>query len=219
MKYLKPSLIINSIIVILVTIATIFMFTGFKFMPDGMLLEATKMNMFRFYTVDSNILVGVVSLLVIIFEIKLMKGKIEEIPKWVYNLKLMGVAGITLTFVVTLVFLAPLYGFYAMYNNSNLFYHLIIPILSLISYICFENYENKYRYALIGMIPMFIYSVYYTTEVLLHLENGKPTWEYDFYGFLQGNVMNIFITIPIIFAGTYVLSLIIVILNKKVLNK
>ena len=219
MKYLKPSLIINSIIVILVTIATVFMFTGFKFMPDGSLLEASNMNMFRFYTVDSNILVGIVSLILIIFEVRLKKEKIKEIPKWVYNLKLMGVAGITLTFLVTLVFLSPMYGFYAMYNNSNLFYHLIIPILSLISYICFENYDNKYRYALLGMIPMFIYSIYYTTEIFLHLENGKPTWEYDFYGFLQGNMMNIFITIPVIFAGTYVLSLIIVILNKKVLNK
>ena len=219
MKYLKPSLIINSIIVILVTIATVFMFTGFKFMPDGSLLEASNMNMFRFYTVDSNILVGIVSLILIIFEVRLKKEKIKEIPKWVYNLKLMGVAGITLTFLVTLVFLSPMYGFYAMYNNSNLFYHLIIPILSLISYICFENYDNKYRYALLGMIPMFIYSIYYTTEIFLHLENGKPTWECDFYGFLQGNMMNIFITIPVIFAGTYVLSLIIVILNKKVLNK
>ncbi len=219
MKYLKPSLIINCIIVFLVTLGSIFMFTGFRFMPSETLLESTKLGMFKFYTVDSNILAGIISLVCIIFEIKLMKGKIKEIPKIIYNLKLMATAGITLTFIVTAIFLAPMYGFYAMYNNTNLFFHLFVPVLSMITFICFENYDNKYKYAFYGMIPMMIYSVYYTTNILLHLENGKPTIEYDFYWFLQGNVNNIYFVIPILYLVAYLISILTIFLNKKVLNK
>ena len=64
------SLIFNVTIVFLVIIISIFMFTGFKFMPDETLLELSNIEMFKFYTVDSNILMGIISLRFIIYEIK-----------------------------------------------------------------------------------------------------------------------------------------------------
>ena len=53
MKKIKVSLILNILIVILVTLGSIFMFTGFTFMPSKTLLEANKIEMFKFYTVDN----------------------------------------------------------------------------------------------------------------------------------------------------------------------
>ena len=216
---LKASIIMNIVIVILVAIGTTFMFTGFTFMPAEKLLEVSSIEMFKFYTVDSNILVAIVSLIFVIYEIRLEKGKIKEIPTSIYNLKFLGVAGITLTFIVTLFFLAPMYGFYAMYNNNNLFFHLIVPILSIVSFIFIEKYDVKYKYSLLGIIPMAIYSIFYTTNVLTHLVDGKPTYEYDFYGFLFGNVKNAFITLPVILLVTYLISLLLIFLNKKLLKK
>ena len=67
MKKIKISLIINIIIVLIVIIGNIFMFTGIKFMPGGSLLEVSKIEMFKFYTVDSNILIGIISLIFIIY--------------------------------------------------------------------------------------------------------------------------------------------------------
>ena len=195
------------------------MFTGFKFMPAETLLEVSNIEMFKFYTVDSNILIGIISLIFAIYEIRIMRGKIKEMPTYMYNLKLVGTSGILLTFIVTACFLAPMYGFYAMYNNNNLFFHLIVPILSIVTYVCFENYDNKYKYAFIGMIPMVLYSIFYTINVLTHLENGKPTYTYDFYGFLQGNINNVFIVIPVMFIVSYLISVLIIFLNKKILNK
>ena len=215
---LKSSIIMNILIVIFVTMCTIFMFTGFTFMPAVKTLEVSGLEMFKFYTVDSNILMAIASLIFVIYEIRLDKGSIKEIPTVIYNIKFLGVAAITLTFVVTLFFLAPLYGFYAMYNNNNLFFHLIVPVLSIISFIFVEKYDVKYKYAFIGVIPMALYSIFYTTNILTHLVDGKPTYQYDFYGFLFGNVWNTFITLPVIFIVTYLISVLLIFLNKKLLK-
>ena len=216
MKKIKISLIINIIIVLLVIMTSIFMFTGFTFMKNNTLLEASKIEMFKFYTVDSNILIGIASLLLAINEIKLLNKKIKEIPIFIYILKLIATSGITLTFITTAFFLAPQYGIYAMYNNNNLFFHLIIPILSIITYVIYEKYDNKYKYAPLGMLPMFIYSIYYTINVILHLNNGGLSFKYDFYGFLQGNINNIYIVIPFIYFVTYLISLLLIFFNKNI---
>ena len=73
MKKIKISLILNIIIVLLVLLGSIFMFTGFRFMPaSDLVLQTSKLGMFKYYTVDSNILVGIVSLFLIIYEWELL---------------------------------------------------------------------------------------------------------------------------------------------------
>lgn len=219
MKKVKISLVLNIILTLFVITGTIFMFEGIKFMPDATLLEATKTEMLKFYTVDSNLLMGIVSIILIIYEIRFLEGKIKEIPNYVYIIKMIGTAGILLTFVTTLFFLSPMYGLYAMYNNANLIFHLIVPVLAFISYIVFEKYNNKYKYAFFGILPMFIYSIYYTSMILIHLNDGGLTYKYDFYNFLQGNINNIYIVVPIMYIGAYILSLLLILLNKKINNK
>lgn len=215
MKKIKISLILNLIIVILVTLGTIFMFTGFTFMKSVLLLESKGLGMFRFFTVDSNLLIGISSLLLAIYEYKYIKNKINKIPLAVYLFKYLSVSGVTLTFLVTLLFLAPQYGFYAMYNNTNLLFHLIVPLIGIISYIFLEHYDNKYKYSILGIIPMVIYSIFYIINILVHFNNGGLTFKYDFYGFLQGNLYNIFIVIPVIYIFTYIISLLLLISNRK----
>ena len=215
MKRIKTSLILNIIITFLIILASTFMFLGIKFMPGKTLLEVSKIGMLKFYTADSNILMGVASLIFAIYEIKLLKKKVKKIPKSIYIFKFIATSAITLTFLVTAIFLAPLYGFDRLYNNNNLFFHLIIPVLSIITYIFYEKHENKYSYAIYGLIPMFIYSIYYASRILIHLNSGGLTFKYDFYGFLQGNVNNIFIIAPVIYLTTYLISLFLIFFNKK----
>lgn len=75
-KHIIISLIINIIVVLLTLIASIIMFTGFKFMYGyEPLLETTKIGMLKFFTVQSNLLMGIVSLLFAIKEVKLLKEK------------------------------------------------------------------------------------------------------------------------------------------------
>ena len=130
------SFIMNIIIFIFVVLGIIFMMTGFKFMGNHEVLSSTGLSPFRFYTVDSNIFVGVASLILVIYESLLLEGKIKEIPKYVYVIKYIGTVAVTLTFLVTLLYLAPMFGdkFILLYLNSNLLFHLIVPLLSLIWY-------------------------------------------------------------------------------------
>ena len=215
MKKLNTSLILNILIVILVIIFTLFMVLDIHFMKEVKLLEVTSLENFKFFTVDSNVLMGIISLTMIIYELKLKNNKIKEIPKYIYILKMVGVSAVTLTFIVTLCFLSPMYGFYAMYNNSNLFFHLVIPLLSIISYVFYEKYNNKYKYAVFGIIPMLVYGIIYATNIIVRLNTDGLTFKYDFYGFLQGNINNIYFVVPTIIIVSYLISLLIVYLNKR----
>jgi hypothetical protein len=213
MKKNKISLILNIIIVVLVGLGTIFMFTGIKFMPDNAHLEERGLSMFKYYTVDSNILVGFASFLLVIFNILLLKKKIKQIPSLIYIIKMIATAGISITFLVTFFLLVPQHGLYAMYNNNNLFFHLIVPILALVSFIGYEQYDSKYRQAGLGLIPMTVYSIYYLTNIVTHLDQVAI---YDFYGFLKGDINNMYYVIPVMFIGAYVISLLIIFINKKI---
>ena len=90
MKKIKIALFLNTLIVILTIISSIIMFTGFKFMHDyKLVLETTKIGMFKFFTVDSNLLMGLVSLIFIFKEIKVIKSKEKELKNIYYILNLM----------------------------------------------------------------------------------------------------------------------------------
>ena len=216
MKKLKYSIVINFLIVVFVILGCISMFTGFTFMKEVNLLQLHGIQMFKFYTVDSNILMGVASLVFLIYEFKIVEKKIKEIPRIVYILKFVSTVTILLTFLVTIAYLGPLYGFYAMYNNTNLFFHLIIPILSLVTYVFFEKHEIGYKHAYYGIIPMLIYAVYYSLRIFAHLNGKGVSYKYDFYGFLGGNLNNVFIVAPVILVITYLLSIFVVYLNKNI---
>ena len=217
-KYIKISLCLNIIIVVLTIIASIIMFTGFKFMEDEMILTSTKIGMFRFFTVDSNVLMGLSALVFSIYEIKVLKGKLEEIPIKIYILKLMATVGVGLTFLTVFCYLGPISkgGIPSMLKNSNLFFHFIIPVLSILNFILFERTDKiKFKYTFMGVLPMMIYAIYYTINVLIHIENNKVFPKYDWYWFVQGGLWQIAIVIPLIFGGTYLISLILWRLNRK----
>ena len=210
MKKVKISLIINIIIVVLVTLGSIFMLSGFEFMAKEIPLIATKLEALKYFTVESNILIGIISLIFIIFEIQILQNKRKEIPDFMYILKLIGTVGVTLTFIVTAIFLAPNseYPYYAFYQNSNLFFHLIVPILSIITFIFFESTDKiKFIYTICGIIPMMIYGLFYLTNILIHLDNGQVSFDYDWYGFLRYGLNTIIIIFPIIMIMTYTISL------------
>ena len=199
----------------MVVFASIIMFTGFKFMhgPEPV-LESTSLGMFRFFTVDSNIFMGIVSLL---FLFGLYKYK-ENIPKLFYILKLMGTCGVMLTFLVVFLYLGPISkdGIISMLQNSNLFFHLFIPVFSFITFAFFEKTEKLlFKDTLYGLVPCFIYSIYYTINVLIHMEDGKVSPIYDWYWFVQNGIWMVFFVAPMILGISYLISLILWRLNKK----
>lgn len=220
-RKIKMSIFMNVLIFILTLMSTIFMLVGFKFMGEDTVLTATKIEAFKFYTVDSNILMGIIALFFAGLEIQKLFGKIDEIPTYAYVLKLVGTVGVVLTFLTTVLYLGPIIdtGFFSLFRNSNLFYHLIIPILSMITFVLFENTDKlKLKHTFIGMITMLIYSVFYTVSALLHIENGKVIHGYDWYGFVKNGLSSVYIVTPVMLLFTYLISFGLYFLNKKLNN-
>jgi hypothetical protein len=223
MKSIKISLVINILVVLMTIFASVVMFTGFRFMTGyEPYLESTKIGMFRFFTVDSNILMGIVSLLFAIKEIQLLKGKIEEIPFKYYILKIISTSAVGLTTFVVFAYLGPIskYGTVSLLMNSNLFFHLIIPVVSILNFVLFEKTDKiKFRHTFYGILGTVAYEVYYIINVLVHMENGKVSYVYDWYWFVQNGVWTAVIVAPLIILITYILTLIIWRLNKIRLKK
>ena len=215
----KISLVLNILIVIFTIFATTAMFTGFKFMHGhDVVLQSTKLGMLRFFTVQSNILMGIIALFFAGLEIKILKGKIEEISTKAYVLKLMATTAVGLTFLVVFAYLGPIteYGIIAMIMNSNLFFHLITPLLSMICFAAFERTNKvKFKYTFLGIIPTFLYAIYYMINIFVHMENGKVSPVYDWYWFVQNGVWTAIIVVPLMLLITYLITLILWKINKK----
>ncbi|MBR3134159.1 MAG: hypothetical protein IKG56_01695 [Clostridia bacterium] len=219
MRRLRISLVFNLLILFLTIVASIIMFTGFKFMngPETT-LESTKLGMLRFFTVESNMFMGISSLIFSITELQLLNKKINEIPIQAYIIKLMSTASVALTFLVVFTYLGPIteYGLPAMLMNSNLFFHLIIPVLSIFTFIVFERTDKlNLKHTIYGILPTILYALYYLINVLIHMENGRVSPKYDWYWFVQNGVWTAVIVAPMILLITYFISLILWRCNKK----
>ena len=217
-KKIKISLGINSIIFILTVFATVCMMAGIHFMgAETSSLTARNIAVFRFFTVESNILMGIIALVFAIFEIKVLTKKREHIPSKIYILKLIFTVGVVLTMLTTALFLAPTSknGYFSLFTNSNLLYHLVIPLLSLITFVFFEKTDKiKFKYTFAGIIPMFLYGIFYSINIFTHIENGKVSPIYDWYGFVQNGVKEVFFVVPVILGATYLISFLLWDFNK-----
>lgn len=77
---IKISAVVNIMITILVIFATIFMINGIYFMGQETSLTETGIGLFKFFTVQSNVLMGIISFIFALAEIRVMAGKLKEIP-------------------------------------------------------------------------------------------------------------------------------------------
>lgn len=176
-KRFKISFVLNILVVVLV-------FLGVKVMAsvrDGV-LSSNTWSVFKYFTFQSNILVGIVALLYAYFQWQIIKKKRDKIPHVLVVFNHVAVTAVGLTFVIVVAFLAPGYGYDKMYNNANLFFHALVPITAIINYLFFEK-EAKIRFVetLFAIIPSFLYGVVYFIAVVSLNAYGDLT--IDFYGF------------------------------------
>ena len=125
--YKRPVVIINVIIVVLEIIAFIHDCTAFG------------TSMFKWYTIDSNILQLIVSAFVVYF---CVKGR--DLPGIVTLLHFISAVGLTITFLIAAFVLAPEGGIrYYFIANVAPINHLIGPALSVISLLFLEKTEKQ----------------------------------------------------------------------------
>ena len=191
MKKQKIALILNIILVILEVI-------GFSY-------ELIKNHSiaFEYYTNLSNLFVLITSLLFII-----TYKKEKEIIK---DLRLAATSCLMITFLVVIFILTPMYDFnykLLMFTGSFFIYHTACPIISIISYILFEEGSKK-KY--LGFVVTAIYSI---IMIILNIV-GIISGPYPFLKVTEQSIVMSIIWAIIIVGGSYFIGLLLYLLNKK----
>lgn len=142
---------------------------------DGTWDIASGRRSLQFFTVQSNLLCGLSSLLLLL---TLRQG---IPPRWVWLLRYLGTASVTVTFLTVMVFLGPTQGYKSQLDGWGLSLHLVAPLLSVLSFCVWERfYSLPFGLSLIAILPVLLYGLVY-----LHLVVRVKKWE-DFYGFNRG---------------------------------
>lgn len=153
------SFIINILLSIMTVNAIIMSIIGFKFMYGyEPYPELIGVPIFSYYTVQSNVFMGIVSFIFANREYQILRGKKEEIPLIYYIFKMVATVAVSLTFFVVFA----IFGFMSkgghipLLRNSYFFFHLIIPVMSILNYVFFEKTNIiKFKYIFYDYYQLF----------------------------------------------------------------
>ncbi len=220
MKKMKVAFGLNVLIFMLELFAVIWMMSG----KGGGILSGSRLSALNYFTVDSNILLGITAIIAAIDEKRVLDGKKSSVSTRTLIAKLVGTVGVTLTMIVTVFYLVPItaaaYGVFALFTYSNFFLHLLNPILAIITFLFFEQTDKiAFRHTFTGIVPMLIYAVYYVSTALAHSSDGRVLKGYDWYGFFAFGTESAVIIVPILILLTYGISFLLWKLNRRAFEK
>ena len=135
---------------ILIALITLIIVVSF-FRKEGQWVPERGKFALRFFTTLSNMLCAAACLLT---ALAINAG---GIPEWIWMLKYIGTAAVTV-----------------------LFMHLITPLLALVSFCVFEKRGMTFCQSLWGLLPVVLYGPVYLYKILFALPEKR--WD-DFYGF------------------------------------
>lgn len=216
MKRFRIAYILNLCLALLEVLAPIWMSSGLV----GGVLTTSGAEMFKFFTIDSNVLMGIIALFTALQLRQVIRGQREDLSTACYVWYLAGTVGVTLTMLVTVFFLeptmAPQFGLFSLFAGSNFLLHLFNPLLAIVTFTVFEKTRKiPFRHTLTGIVPMVLYAVFYLANCMRHAVNGMVDIAYDWYGFLAGGVKTVWIVIPVIFLFTWLISIALWRLNRR----
>ncbi len=183
------AIILNALIIIL----------GLLGVGIAIKLHMTK-DFFLYYTNLSNIYAVIASIIYLLTINK--KSKLGKI------LRFSATACLMLTLLVVIVILTPMLKVNLFIGNYMPLYHLIIPLLSLVSLLFFEEKEPSIKYAL---MPTIIYGIIVIILNLFKVIEGP----YPFLKLYKQNILISILWIIIIYLINYLIAIII----KKIIKK
>lgn len=166
-------------------------------------LAADGWGSIKYFTVQSNLVYGLYAGIFAVTE--LVYGSAEAVPAILYIIKYAVTVGVTLTMLTVLLYLGPVVekSYPPLFKGANLYFHLIVPLLAVISFCFFEKAaEISVPLVFLGLVHFGLYGVFYTINALSHTENGKVDIKYDWYGFLINGVSKAPIAVAINIAAT-----------------
>lgn len=214
-KKQKIALTLNIVVFIMAVVGSIFCFGEIYITYTKPIEHGIKF--FKFFTVQSNVLAGITSLLYIIFALRENKTQ-KKIPFWVHISRYIATIDLIITFLVVALFLGFIVeeGYFSLYTNANFFFHFAIPVLNLISFIGYEeNQKMTLKHIFIGMSHLILYSIFYLTVVILHFHDGAVDLYYDWYAFAQKGLVIAFVCGAVVFGLGYCISYILYRIKNK----
>lgn len=138
-------------------------------------------RVFRYFTIDSNVLMAAAALTAAVFEICALTGNAAALPAWMTVLKYVFTCAVALTMLTVLFFLGPTQGYRRMLSGDNLYMHLIGPLLAILTF-CFLEHGAPLTllHTLYATVPTALYGGIYL--LLVVILKKLP----DFYGFNAG---------------------------------
>ena len=184
--------------------------------PDP--LGSVGSGCFKYFTTDSNILVAIAALVMLVFNAARFFKPDAVMPKWVSVFKYTGTNAVALTLITVVLFLGPIsamqggvQGYLRMFAGNTLVLHLTTPLLAIISLIFFER-DNEFSLGdcLTACLPTYVYAVVYFTMVVC-----LKIWT-DWYSFtLGGKNYMIPISIVVMFLASFGISALLKKLRRK----
>jgi len=174
---------------------------------------------FKPYTMDSNILAGIVALLIVIHSIKNKRGDGKKMPRWLMRAYLMGTTCLVLTFLVAAAFFAPMEvisgrSYLIMFTGDMFFCHFINPLLATVSLIVLlrdSSFSAVDRF--LGIIPTIVYSIVYFVMVAV------LKWWDDFYNFTFGGRYYLIPVVAVVIYGiAYLISYMLIRQHNRYVN-
>lgn len=164
----------------------------------GGALSVEGLQSLRYFTVLSNLLQGGVSLACLCD---------VDVGRWKY----ISAVSVALTFFVVLLLLGPAYGYGSMYIGANLWFHLILPILSMVNFMIVDR-EGAFslRDSLFTLIPMLAYSLFYVGNLLVNGVRGN-----DWYGFAKRGPQSAVAAFLIILGLNWIIALLMRLPRRK----
>ena len=176
----KISVCLNIVIAVLVVGYTVWMMAGI----EGPLADRGAAAL-KFFTVDSNILMGITAVIAAVLKIK-RKG---ELPRWALALYLVAAASVMLTFLVVALILAPFVptGYFSLFLKYNFFFHFFVPVLGAVDFIFFEDGRRlRFRACFLALIPVVLYAIYYIVPLMVTAApDGTVNAARDWYMFFR----------------------------------
>lgn len=179
----KIALVLNITILALVILGSVLCFAEIQFFPTKAYDHGYRL--LKFFTLQSNLLAGIVALTFIIYLFKEIKTQ-KKIPFFVHILKYISTIDLVITFLVVALFLGFIAedGYFSLYLNANFLFHFAIPVLDFVGFVFFEEKPRfRFRYTFLGLTHLFLYSIFYMINVFVHLHNGIVEIEHDWYAF------------------------------------
>ena len=160
-----------------------------------------------FYTVLSNILLLISSSLLVGF----ITHK-KKIPEWLSILKYTSTICATITFLVVILVLAPMYGFnykHMLFEHELLYLHFLCPVLSIITFVFYDKIDIDRVF--MGAIATLTYIAVLLPLNLLRIVDGP----YPFLRVYNQSIFMSFVWFIVMVGGSYLTGLLLKKLHDK----